>query len=98
MIGMYQLLSEITDRTGGLELRAGSRLDGGGGTDRSRRQTINRPLHLRCNAQLNAPRAEFVGNKVPSSQVLSSKITGEPSEMPTISQLFNVFDFRRKYP
>ncbi len=98
MIRVCQLLSEITGWTGGLGLRAGPRLDEGFGADRSRRRTISRPLHLCCDAQLNAPRAEFAGNKFPAFQVLSSKVAGEPSAMPTVSQLFNVFDFRRKYP
>lgn len=98
MIGMYQLLSEISDRTGGLGLRAGPKLDGGFGADTSRLQTFGEPLHLCCDAQLNAPRAEFAGNKFPASQVLSSKVAGELSAMPTVSQFFNVFDFRRKYP
>ncbi len=98
MIGMYQLLSEISGGTDGLGLRAGPKLDRGFGADRSRRQTFSGPLHLCCDAQLNAPRAEFVGNKFPAFQVLSSKVAGELSAMPTVSQLFNVFDFRRKYP
>ncbi len=98
MIRVYPLLSEITGRNGGLGLRAGPKLYGGFGADRSRRQTISRPLHLCYDAQLNAPRAVSAGNKIPASQVLSSKVTGEPSVVSIVSQLFNVFDFRRKYP